>query len=242
MSRLAPVLICGLLIGLSSGCRNNCYQGCGLFRGNSRIAPPGTYSLQIPGSANQNYYTPAQQPNTTNQGWNAPPGTANNVQPGGNPTSYSIAAGNGMAPNMQQVSSSTMPGSGSRIISPDFASTRIDERQDPSRVQLADASQARNQQPWTQIPNSNQSNQLASASMPVMSNPGYSMPNAVQNSGFNNAVPVNQWTWSPNSPAQQQKPQWVLAEASTRDLSRDANFQAGWRDSNTIPNQGTINR
>jgi|GEM_PF-6978147 len=238
MCRLVPALMCVVLAGIASGCRSNCNQGCGLFQGSPRIAPPATYSLQMPGTANQNYYNPAAPPGTANSntGWNAPPGTANNIQPGTNPTSFSIAAGNGVNANMQQVSSSTMPGSGSRIISNDFATTRIDERMDPSRMPVADASNVRLQQPWTQMPNANQ---LASASMPVMSNPGYSMPNAVRNSGFNNPVPVNQWTWSPNGPNQQQ-PQWVLAEASTRNLAQDANFQAGWRDSNSSP--GTINR
>ena len=61
MSRVQMLLLVACLIAVSVGCRNRCYNpyGGGLVGNNSRIAPPGTYSLNIPSVANnQPYYTP----------------------------------------------------------------------------------------------------------------------------------------------------------------------------------------
>jgi hypothetical protein len=255
-----------VLLFSQSGCRSGCNRGCGLASmwGNSTISPPGTYSLNIPGQANQNYYAPGNNQTTatpnSSTGWNqqaAVPGQPVSGQPvqnqgqqqatwngtsfqapaqqaGYNPTNFSIASGNGVPTNQQNGQSQWHLVGGSQIVSPDFATTRIDERMDPSRMPVADATAVRAPGTFNQMPNATR---LASASMPIMQNPGYSMPNAVRNSA---PTGMTQWNVMPNGTAQQ--PQWVLAEASTRDLSRDANFQAGWRETNPNPNQGTINR
>ncbi len=260
---LAFIVVALLLSG--SGCRNRCNQsGCGLASlwGNSTIPAPGTYSLNIPGVANQNYYVPGTAPPAgpaANPGWNAsgtPQPGANATQPnsvwngtsyqvpmqqaGYNPTSYSIAAGNGVNPQpapAQGGGTQWRLAGGTQIVSPDFNTTRIDERQDPTRLPVADASAVRAPGMWNQMPNATQ---LASASMPIMQNPGYSMPNAVNNSAPSG---YTRWNVSPNTPNYQggMQPPVVLAEASTRDLSRDPNYQAGWREQNP-PNQGTFNR
>lgn len=121
------------------------------------------------------------------------------------------------------------------MISPDFASTRIDERMDASRLPLADASGMQAPGPFNQAP---LGNRMATASMPTMPNPGYSMPNAVQPG---NPAVASQWTLQTNPyQPQPQQPTWVLAESSTRDMSRDPNYQAGWRD--RVPQSGTLNR
>ncbi len=261
MGRLVFTLSLALLPLLLAGCRN---RGCnpggclGSFTGNPTIAAPPTYSLRIPNLANQNYYTPAPQPAgspVTGNGWTTQGGTPVSQQPpaagwqlpgvqsGWNGasatpntgTGFPIGAGQGVVSNQQVVASPTAwPGSGSRVISPDFATTRIDERVDPTRMPVADASAATAPSPFNQMP---QGNRLANATMPTMQNPGFTIPNAVQppNAGW------AQWNFAGSQQAPQpQPPQWVLAESSTRDLSRDPNFQSGWRDGSN--QQGVINR
>lgn len=77
MSRIQILLLCTCLVVMTSGCRNRCNDPCGggWFAGNSRVAPPPTYSLNIPSVAkNQPYYTPGSAaPNyTLNPNQNAP--------------------------------------------------------------------------------------------------------------------------------------------------------------------------
>jgi len=75
---LIAMAIC--VVSMTVGCRNRCSPGCGngLFAaGSPTIAPPQTYSLNIPSVARntQPYYTPGQQPpnsNTLNPNLGAP--------------------------------------------------------------------------------------------------------------------------------------------------------------------------
>lgn len=259
MGRLVFTLSLALLPLLFGGCRNRgCYPGgcLGSLGSSPTIAAPSTYSLRIPNLANQNYYTPAAQPAAnpvSGNGWTTQGGTPVSLQqpatgwqlPGtqggwngaaaSQNNGFPIGAGQGMVANQQVVASPTAwPGGGSRVISPDFATTRIDERFDPTRMPVADASGATSPSPFNQMP---QGNRLANATMPTMQNPGFTIPNAVQPSNAGGA----QWNFASGQPAPQpQQPQWILAESSTRDLSRDPNFQSGWRDGST--QQGVINR
>ena len=76
MSRFQLLLLSICLVTVSVGCRNRCanvYGGNGLYGGNAfaggatTIAPPPTYSLNIPSIArNQPYYTPGQTAPTNN--------------------------------------------------------------------------------------------------------------------------------------------------------------------------------
>lgn len=61
MSRIQFMLLAACLVLMTVGCRNRCNSPYGgWFAGNSTVAPPPTYSLNIPTSVanNQPYYTP----------------------------------------------------------------------------------------------------------------------------------------------------------------------------------------
>jgi len=95
MTRVQYSLLIACVVMMSVGCRNRCNTPCspGLFAGNSTLAPPPTYSLNIPSVANnQPYYTPGQAAPTNNtlntnqraptpqqQGWRAANGNLSNT-------------------------------------------------------------------------------------------------------------------------------------------------------------------
>lgn len=71
MSRFHLLMLSICVVAMTVGCRNRCHQQCGspgVFAGGSpTIAPPPTYSLNIPSVArNQPYYTPGQTAPTNN--------------------------------------------------------------------------------------------------------------------------------------------------------------------------------
>lgn len=169
MSRiLFPVLVAATLI-LASGCQNRCYQPCGnWYAGNPRIAPPPTYSLNIPSVAQnqQPYYTPNGSTPTTgattnNEAWRRYDGSNNNgtnnlnstsgqsrfVESGSNlNTGQSVLTpGNsptfsGSASLTRSASNTSLPASGTSFTdSRNFASTLNDERTDPTRMPVTNA-------------------------------------------------------------------------------------------------------
>lgn len=158
----------------------------------------------------------------------------------GFPTANSNPAANWNQPGIPASSVTAWPAGQSRVISPDFATTGFNERNDPSRMPVADASQVRAPAGNYQMPNLNR---FASNSMPTMPNPGYTMPNAVPRNGAGVPWNVAQGTFnggvvqSPSS-----APAVVLAEASTRNLAQDPNYQAGWRNMNAPAAGASLNR
>lgn len=260
MGRAVFPALLSLALLATPGCQNRFGQ-CGQLGGclspncPPTIAPPATGSLNLRGSlANQNYYTP--QPNPTipggpNSAWNGngTPNATISATPGqqgwsANPapgSGSSIAVGSGWNQNLPPSPATAWTVSGnSRVVNPDFSTTQINERNDPSRMPVADASQVRAPAGWNQMPNANR---FASATMPTMGNPGLAIPNAVNATGPVWPNGVTQWNFAANNPQPQgTPPQWVLAEASTRDVSRDPNFQAGWRDRGLDPQGNTISR
>ena len=77
MFRIQLLLLVACLILSTAGCQSRCSNGCGgWFAENSTVAPPPTYSLNIPSVAkNQPYYTPgaaAPNYNTLNPNQTAP--------------------------------------------------------------------------------------------------------------------------------------------------------------------------
>ena len=103
MSRIQFMLLLLCLVVLSTGCRGRCNNPCGgWFAGNSTVAPPPTYSLNIPSVANnQPYYTPGSAgPNnsTLNPNQRAPtPATQQNGE-GWRQSGNQLSNGNNGAP------------------------------------------------------------------------------------------------------------------------------------------------
>ena len=176
---LAALFACSL-----AGCRNRCNNPCGggLFASNGTIAPPPTYSLNIPSVAqNQPYYQPNGGPisttarapipsnnnqnnsNNSNLQWrrpgngtfgsqqpplqpqnNAPTGTRLVELNSGINTGSSVLVGG--IQNGARVATATqpLPATGDSFTdSRNFATTRIDERLDATRVPVTDATQVR---------------------------------------------------------------------------------------------------
>lgn len=155
------ILLCAVVV-MMTGCRNRCNNPCGnWYSGNTRIAPPQTYSLNIPGGAqNQAYYNPintnAPAPTpaarTANSQWRALDGAG--VQPNNNqaqPTATqnrfvesNNSIGNGQSVLTRTASNTQLPASGRSFNDArDFASTMNDERLDPTQLPVTNATLVR---------------------------------------------------------------------------------------------------
>lgn len=172
MSRIQPCLLVACVILLSAGCQSRCNNPYGgWFAGNSTLAPPPTYSLNIPSSvaSNQPYYTPNQAAPTnrtlnTNQsaptpasqaGWRATDTNLSNGSGGqGQPSSVlspqtkfvetQARPGGQVNLNGQPQRFAALPGSGvSFTNSQNYQTTPFDERQDATRLAVTDASAVR---------------------------------------------------------------------------------------------------
>jgi hypothetical protein len=181
MSRIQLLLIFACLVVMSVGCCGRCNNPCGgWFAGSSTVAPPPTYSLNIPSVAsNQPYYTPGSvAPNsyTVNPNLRAPtPAAPGQSQNGWRPTNEQLSTGNTNQgesrsvlatpttfvesrpggnsnqvnpqfnqPSLRTASNVPLPGSGySYTNSPNYLTTRVDERMDATRLPVTDASTVR---------------------------------------------------------------------------------------------------
>ncbi len=217
-----------LSLVIASGCRNpnGCNSPWRPFAQNTIIPPPATNSLNVSGQAG--YYNPSAtaanpqgnllsnppQGNAPNSGWapaasnapaNQPPASNGNFGFNGPPTGNQ---------NFQTVTASTMTGGSTQVISPDFYTTRTDERRDPSRMPMADATGVR-------APSSFQSyGSFRSADQRNQPNGGYG-------------------TFTGGGYVANQNPT-VLARASTAPET-NPNYQNGWRP-NPTNGQTSFNR
>ena len=181
MSRIQLLVIVTFLVAMSVGCCGRCRNPCGgWFAGSSTVAPPPTYSLNIPSVANnQPYYTPGSAaPNsyTVNPNLSAPtPAATGQGQNGWRSANDQLS--NGRAdqeesrsvlatpttfvesqatvdpnqanpqfnqPTFRTASSVPLPASGySYSNSPNYLTTRVDERMDSTRLPVIDASTVR---------------------------------------------------------------------------------------------------
>jgi hypothetical protein len=167
MTQQRIALMVGALFLIQTGCANRCYQPCGLA-GGTRVAPPPTYSLNIPSVAqNQPYYTPGagaavnpagQAPMPAGGGgqWRAPdpsvtPGASTApAQPSASqsrfvetnsPVGRSVLGQINPAPSTRMAA---LPGSGTSFTdSRNFQTTQADERTDSTRLPVTDATGVR---------------------------------------------------------------------------------------------------
>lgn len=177
---LVATFVCSM-----AGCRSRCNNTCGggLFANNGTIAPPPTYSLNIPSAGqNQPYYRPdggpisttarapmpasSSQSNGSNLQWRRSESGSGDfgaqqpsAQPQSNPTAGTrlVELNNGQntgssvmvrggVQNGARVAALTqpLPATGTSFTdSRNFATTRIDERLDATRVPVTDATQVR---------------------------------------------------------------------------------------------------
>ena len=174
MARTQLLLLCLCLVAMTTGCRNRCNQPCnGWLAGNSTIAPPPTYSLNIPSVAsNQPYYAPGNGSGTNNTytvnpNLRAPTPATGQAPAGWRPTNNQLSNGSAAPANESQsvlqqptrfvetqsnpqqnpvrtASAGPLPGSGySFTNSPNYRTTQTDERSDATRLPVTDASTVR---------------------------------------------------------------------------------------------------
>ncbi len=162
------VLLLGL-ITLSVGCQNRrpllSNNTFGPLRGATRVSPPNTYALQIPGQPNSNQGSGVRsannvQPNQVNvQGGWQPAGSATGNTPDAIPPANSGTSTNSTIANQTQVVAVTAPsrepiGAVQNRVAQNntglsytdrtnFRTTAVDERLDRSRLPVTDASQVR---------------------------------------------------------------------------------------------------
>lgn len=165
--RTKDKILCGIglvLVAISAGCRSRCGNACGY---GPTIAPPPTYSLNIPSAGGTNpYYVPGGATSTANlpahlvdPSGRAPVPTANqtgtqngwqpvggnnlsgtNAAPGSNANSSTTFANNISNPsNLRTASATATAGSGSV----NYQTTRVDERLDSTRLPANDATDVR---------------------------------------------------------------------------------------------------
>jgi hypothetical protein len=118
---------------------------------------------------------------------------------------------------------------------PDYRSTSIDERFDPTRMPATDASMVRAPTNWNLPASWPASNQVATNSnwntgrFEYRTTPQISASGGFTNTGFPS---MGSGVSAPSYPYTNSQPQVVLAQASTSPelLARDPNYQNGWRD------------
>lgn len=241
------------LLTIAPGCRNQCGNSCWRpFRNSSTIAAPPTYSLQIPNVANQQYYAPgttgfqnnpnvpAQPPATNIQaqpGWNTTP--TNNQGASYAPTSYGV-------PNLQVASSTVYAANGkSHIVSPDYNSTYGNERLDPSRLAVSDASGVR--APTQYIPpNYNRQASYDPRNSMQSGAPGAYDYRTQPRNNLIQGQSVVQGQFGPSFAGQTQftgqpNPNFA-AQSNQRNVQQGPNVQAGWRDRQTADGSNGVNR
>lgn len=175
MSRIQLVLVMACLVTVSVGCRGRYNNG--LFATNDRVAPPPTYSLNIPSVAkNQPYYNPGGNASgATGAGWQKPvsnAGTpaANNGNPTSPPTNF-VETTPPSAPPTRTASAANQPRPGfAYSSSTNYQTTRVDERLDSTRLPVNDATNI--QSPPPSYPTTG--NNLARLQRPPTAAPGYS--------------------------------------------------------------------
>ena len=231
--------------------------------GNARVAPPGTFSYQAPGGT-QPYYNPSNSSaGPTNQATvgSAVPATGspnfNNNAPAANGTSAGTLQGTNFgqpqwrtpdAPNGSSFYGSPSPTTTAGLnptsyqpMAPDYRTTTIDERYDPTRMPASDATMVR--APTSFTPNGNWQMLNPGGGYPLANAPGqFEYRSVPQISGQSlAAAPMTTSAYPPGYgypayPYANQSQAVVLAQASTSPelLARDPNFQAGWRDRYTV--------
>lgn len=277
MSRIQLVLLAACLVAMSVGCRGRCNDGCcggGWFAGNPRVAPPPTYSLNIPSVAqNQPYYTPGG--GTVVDPNQRAPVPANSGQPGWRPSNNTDSSANGASTGesrsvlaspttfvetqpttglqLRSASAAGLPGSGfSYTSSPNYRTTRVDERLDATRLPVTDASAVR--APARNYPTGNTGNLAQYQQRPGNYPAGYTTPAGTQqtyvaqnsysqpvNPFYNGTAvllggqPQNPVSYqgqavlmNPNGVPNASAPT-VLAQ-STATLDSNGSGQSGWRD------------
>lgn len=154
MQRIRPThLLILSLVCFATGCQNRCYQPCNNWLvGNPRIAPPPTYSLNIPNGANPYYNRSAANPNPTaapanSSGAQFRPSNAVGAAPNANSGTQLVentgAPQSVLVPN-GQVNNTQLPATGQSFTDQrNFASTSSDERLDNTRIPVTDATAVR---------------------------------------------------------------------------------------------------
>ena len=282
MARTIKLSIVLVLVLSSIGCRSRCGNcgsnntfGGGLFQPVATTVPaPSTYSLQQGArtARQQDYYT---IPNTGNTGQQPTPLNTNGTNPSLSPpqgwrqvspnSSTQQFNNQQLTPTSLFVSNQTGPAAApAQQLNPNYQTTVVDERSDPTRLAVTDASAVRaparffptgnlNRPPQTSVatnsfglPGSGSSNQIAAYTQP-QSNPTqisgsviYQGPTPVPygTNPYANQVAnnFNRQARVFNPPVTSTAPQ-LLAQSTTERTA--SNVQAGWRNSQ-IPNN--VNR
>lgn len=254
--------------------------------GATRVPAPGTYSIQIPGATTSPYYNnsaTAQLPATPGSGGGL--NAANGWQPAGaantNSTIQTGAPTQGSSSRTDNQNSSSNAATGlisvvdrgnaaprvaqntnqlnglSYTNDTNFRSTAVDERRDPTRLPVTDASQVRaptNFSPTTTVgqfnyPYYNPSPaQAAVPQYPYTSGTNYA-PTTQNTVPRSNVVTANSAQPIFAQPSQQiyrglstRSPQ-VLAQSTVyADPAEDPNFQNGWRDRDLTASRNQLNR
>ncbi len=224
--------------------------------GNARVAPPATGTYQVP-TAQQPYYTPSATASVpTGSAFNpnilsGPPATT--IQPGfGQPTNTQpVIPQQGWRPTDAPTGSgfygpTAQPTSGNfnstsyqpsfQPMAPDYRSTVVDERLDPTRMPATDATMVRAPTSFNPTGNWPSLNQMASSSINVPGRFEYRTTPQIASQPYAATGQMNPTQLPPlgfpSYPYATQSQPVVLAQASTSPelLARDPNYQAGWRD------------
>jgi hypothetical protein len=209
MSRIQLLLLATCLVVLSTGCRSRCDNGSGggWFAGSPRVAPPPTYSLNIPSVAqNQPYYTPGNNASNSSvvdpnlrspvpvnsqsgePGWRRSDNNAlnSNGTPAGDsrsvltsPTTFVETDPVSGQPYARSGSATGLPGSGfSYTSSANYQTTRVDERLDSTRLPVTDASSVR--APARNYPTGSVASLAQLQQLPGNYPAGYNVPSGTQ--------------------------------------------------------------
>lgn len=257
MSRIQILLLLAGLVVVTTGCRSRGNNSNGGWFANSTVAPPPTYSLDIPSLAkNQPYYTPGAAPSNTtlnpnqrapipatqqNQdGWrqsgnqqlngvNAAP--ANNRSMGTNPTKFVETQPNQLNPMTNPGNAPRMaalPGSGqSYINSSNYQTTVVDESRDETRLPATDASSVRAPAQFYPTGNAPQYPQANAYSGSTVMVNGQPTSYPGQPTAYQ-GQPVLVNPAGPANPYPGNSPPTVLAQ-STTSAGGPNNSQLGWR-------------
>ncbi len=260
------IIACGILLLLFgvTGCCGRLCSNCGTGPtaagtlpnwdglGNARVAPPGTGTYQVP-TTQQPYYTPSATASVpTGSAFNpnilaGPPATT--IQPGfaqppfGQPVNSpqgwrpaDASTGSGFYSPTTQPSSGNFNSTSFQTTAPDYRSTVVDERFDPTRMPATDATKVRAPTSFNPTGNWPALNQMANGPINVPRQFEYRTTPQIASQSFAATGQMNSMQLPPlgfpNYPYATQSQPVVLAQASTSPelLARDPNYQAGWRD------------
>ncbi len=145
--RIFSALIVVTLTLAATGCQcskcrsNNWFNPLSGF-GSQRIAPPATYSYQPPNGQNNPYYNPNSTATLPN---GLPANTNPNANPNWQPTNKSSATSTATNPYAYSppagypTNIATLANNTTNVRSTDFRTTTVDERNDPTRMPVTDA-------------------------------------------------------------------------------------------------------